>query len=99
MKIKLRKLLSVMLVTTLAIAPAISDACSSLVLRSPDGSYVYGRTIEFGIPLPAKLALYPRNYQYQGTGPDGVAGSGLIGLVKMQLSELMQWIWNSLLTA
>ena len=77
MKIKLRKLLSVMLVTTLAIAPAISDACSSLVLRSPDGSYVYGRTIEFGIPLPAKLALYPRNYQYQGTGPDGVAGSGL----------------------
>ena len=77
MKNKLTKLLSTLLMTVLAIAPAISEACSSFVLRGQDGSYVYARTIEFGVPLPVKLALYPRNHQYKGSGTDGIVGSGL----------------------
>jgi choloylglycine hydrolase len=77
MKSKFTKLLSAMLISTFALAPAMSEACSSFVLRGQNGNYVYGRTIEFGIPLPTKLALYPRNYQYKGAGPDAVIGSGL----------------------
>lgn len=77
MKNKFTKILSAMLMTALTFTHAISTACSSFVLRSQDGGYVYGRTIEFGFPLPAKLALYPRNYEYKGTGPDGISGSGL----------------------
>ncbi|WP_114636453.1 linear amide C-N hydrolase [Polynucleobacter necessarius] len=77
MKIKFTKALSTLLIATFAIAPAISNACTSFVLKNKDGSLVYARTIEFAMELPMKIALYPRNHQFKGTGPDGVAGSGL----------------------
>lgn len=77
MKSKLSRLASGLLLAGLTLAPNLSNACSSFILREPDGSYVYGRTVEFGIALPLKLALYPRNYEFKGTGPDGVPGSGL----------------------
>ena len=77
MKTKLAKIVSVMLIAAFAIAPAISNACTSFTLKNKDGSRVYARTSEFGMELQLKIALYPRNYQFKGTGPDGVAGSGL----------------------
>ncbi|MBU3622009.1 linear amide C-N hydrolase [Polynucleobacter sp. CS-Odin-A6] len=77
MKIKFISFVSVVLASIMVFTPVISHACSSFVLRSQDGNYVYGRTIEFGVALPTKLALYPRNHQYKGAGPDGVIGSGL----------------------
>ena len=76
MKIKLIKAISIMLITTFAIAPAVSYACTSFTLKTKDGSYVYGRTVEFAEYLPMKMALYPRAHQYKGTGTDGVWGSG-----------------------
>ncbi len=77
MKHKGTKLLNAMLIAGLALTPALSDACTSFVLRSKDNSYVYARTMEFGMSLQEKLVLLPRNYQYKGTGPDGVLGSGI----------------------
>ncbi len=77
MKIRLSKVISAMLIASFAIAPAISNACTSFILKNKDGSIVYARTIEFAMDLPMKIALYPRNYQFKGTGPDGIAGSGL----------------------
>lgn len=77
MNIKISKFFISLLIATVAAAPVVSQACSSFVLRNQDGSFVYARTIEFGVSLPTKLALYPRNHQYKGSGPDGVVGSGL----------------------
>lgn len=77
MKMKLFKAISVVLMATFTIAPAVSYACTSFILKNKDGSYVYARTIEYGYVIPMKVALTPRNHQFKGAGPDGVIGSGL----------------------
>lgn len=61
---------------TLAIAPMITNACTSIVLAGTDGGRVYGRSMEFGIPLHSAILKMPRGYAIQGVGIDGVAGSG-----------------------
>lgn len=61
----------------IACVPTLAEACSSFILKNADNSYVYARTFEFGVSLEEQLALMPRNYQFTGTGPDGIAGSGL----------------------
>ena len=38
-----------------------ANACTSLILPTTDGSYVYGRTMEFGIPLKSEMMVSPRN--------------------------------------
>lgn len=60
-----------------ALSPVAGTACTSLTLRNDDGTYIYARTFEFGQPLDERLTLVPRNFEFRGTGPDGVAGSGL----------------------
>jgi len=52
-------------------------ACTSFMLKSADGGFVYGRTMEFGLPLNSTLTVIPRNFAYVGTGPDGKPGTGL----------------------
>ncbi|WP_454918677.1 linear amide C-N hydrolase [Xanthobacter sediminis] len=52
-------------------------ACTSFLLKSADGGFVYGRTLEFGLPLNSALTVIPRNLAYTGTGPDGKPGTGL----------------------
>jgi len=51
--------------------------CTSFLLKSTDGGAVYGRSMEFGMPLNSELMISPRDYQYQGIGVDGKAGTGL----------------------
>lgn len=51
--------------------------CTSFLLKSNDGGAVYGRSMEFGMPLNSKLMISPRGYKYQGIGVDGKAGTGL----------------------
>lgn len=52
-------------------------ACTSFLLKSGDGGFVYGRTLEFGLPLNSQIIVMPRNLAITGTGPDGKAGTGL----------------------
>lgn len=52
-------------------------ACTSFLLKAADGGFVYGRTLEFGLPLNSALTVIPRNLPYAGTGPDGKPGTGL----------------------
>lgn len=54
-----------------------AHACTSLIVPTTEGSYVYGRTMEFGIPLKSEIMVSPRNYEFQGVGNDGKPGSGL----------------------
>lgn len=67
------------LIATSIIFASLGDAaaCTSLVVPTTEGSYVYGRTMEFGIPLKSELMVSPRNFEFSGTGVDGKAGSGL----------------------
>lgn len=63
------------------VAPA-AEACTSFILRSADNGFVYGRTMEFGMPLQSQLAVFPRKLEVKGTGPDGTAGTGLVWTTK-----------------
>ncbi len=72
----IKKLVATAVSTTLTFAPLISTACTSMVLAGADGGRVYGRTMEFGIPLKSAVLKTPRGYAFQGVGIDGVVGSG-----------------------
>lgn len=54
-----------------------AEACTSFLLRSADNGFVYGRTMEFGVPLQSQFIVVPRKLEVQGTGPDGTAGTGM----------------------
>lgn len=49
-------------------------ACTGFQLKAKDGSYINGRTVEFGMPLDLSSVVIPRNYDFKGTLPDGSAG-------------------------
>jgi choloylglycine hydrolase len=51
--------------------------CTSFLLKSNDGGAVYGRSMEFGMPLNSQLMISPRGYKFQGIGVDGKVGTGL----------------------
>ena len=72
-----RRVVIASLATSLAFAPMLSNACTSFLLRGNDGGYVYGRTMEFGLPLKSELTTIPRNYVAKGIGVDGKYGSGM----------------------
>lgn len=72
--------LSVLAACTLPVQQAL--ACTSFLLRSADGGFVYGRTLEFGLPLQSEMIVVPRNFSMTGTGPDGKVGTGLTWTTK-----------------
>lgn len=73
----MRKMVAASVSVTLAFAPLVSEACTSFLLKGNDGGYVYGRTMEFGMPLASQLTTIPRGYALKGIGFDGKYGSGL----------------------
>lgn len=60
--------------TILATSVAPSQACTGLMLTNEDGTFVSGRTVEFGIKIDASAAMVPRGYSFTGQTP---AGDGL----------------------
>jgi choloylglycine hydrolase len=73
----IKKMLAASVSATLAFAPMASNACTSFLLKGSDGGYVYGRTLEFGMPLKSQLMTIPRAYELKGIGVDGKYGTGL----------------------
>jgi choloylglycine hydrolase len=71
-----RQILAASVSATLAFTPLISNACTSFMLKGSDGGSVYGRTMEFGMPLKSELITIPKNYALKGIGVDGQYGSG-----------------------
>lgn len=59
----------------LLVTTAVAQACTGLALTAKDGSYVSGRTAEFGLDLHLNAIFVPRGYAFHGTLPDG--GKGL----------------------
>ena len=72
-----RKFFASVTALSMALTPVFSQACTSFLLKANDGGYVYGRTMEFGIPLKSALIVMPRNLQYEGIGVNGKPGTGL----------------------
>ncbi len=64
-----------------------SQACTSLIVETDDGDYVYGRTMEFGMELKSQPVVAPRGLSYTGTGAkkgqDGLKWTGKYALVGM----------------
>ncbi len=46
-------------------------ACTGLGVKTKDGDYISGRTLEFGIFLPTSAISVPRNYTFVGKTPIG----------------------------
>ena len=59
-----------------ALQPGTSQACTSFTLKGNDNGRVYGRTMEFGMPMQSKAILIQRGTKLVGVGPNGKAGSG-----------------------
>ncbi len=49
-------------------------ACTGLALKAEDGTYVSGRTAEFGRQLDLNILYIPRHIAFHGTLPNGKAG-------------------------
>ncbi|GHE68529.1 hypothetical protein GCM10019059_30360 [Camelimonas fluminis] len=62
-----------------------APACTSSLPKSADGRFVYGRTLEFSLPLDSEMLVTPRNFPHAGIGPDGQAGGGVSG------TEITEW--------
>ncbi|CDR33239.1 linear amide C-N hydrolase [Criblamydia sequanensis] len=54
-----------------AAIPFFSEACTGLMLKANDGSFVHGRTLEFGMKLDTSILFIPRGYEFHGTTPLG----------------------------
>lgn len=72
-----KKMLSAMLAGSLAFSPLSSFACTSFMIKGNDGGYVYGRSMEFGLPLKSDVIMVPRAFKLEGVGLDGKPGTGL----------------------
>ena len=72
-----KQALAASLSAVLAFTPLISNACTSFLLKGNDNGYVYGRTMEFGLPLKSQLTLIPKNTPMLGVGVDSKPGTGL----------------------
>lgn len=49
-------------------------ACTGLQVAAKDNSFINGRTVEFGMPIPMAAIIVPRNYAFKGTLPNGAPG-------------------------
>ena len=72
------KRLSALIAASLLVSASTgANACTSLIVPTSEGSHVYGRTLEFGIPLKSEIMFAPRQFEFKGVGIDGKPGTGL----------------------
>lgn len=63
-----------LLIAVFVAATSTAWSCTGLQLKATDGTFINGRTLEFGMPLDFSILFVPRNYDFKGTLPDGSAG-------------------------
>ncbi|MEG6508049.1 choloylglycine hydrolase family protein [Methyloligella sp. 2.7D] len=64
MRTSLRNLICLTAAGCLAFAPA-ANACTSFLIKTKNGDPVYGRTMEFGMPLNSNIAVVPRGITFE----------------------------------
>lgn len=71
---------------TSALAPSSAGACTTFRIRSQDGAWIVGRSMELGMPLQSQLMVVPRGLAMSSTRPDlkpGTAWTTRYGFVGM----------------
>ncbi|MGE4373818.1 MAG: linear amide C-N hydrolase [Xanthobacter sp.] len=76
MRFSLRLLATGVAGAALLAQPLAASACTSLLVKTKDGDAIYGRTMEFSLPLNSEAMVMPRKTALVATGPDSKAGSG-----------------------
>jgi len=66
----MNKYLSSLLLGVLMLTSSV-DACTGLQVKTEDGVYISGRTLEFGVFLPTSVITVPRGYTFRGQTPMG----------------------------
>lgn len=90
--------ISAALAAQISLTSLPAQACTSFIIKSSDNSYVYGRTLEFGMNLESVPIAVPRNFNYQGTGVNGSPGKawktkyGVMGMNGIHLPILVDGI-------
>lgn len=69
-----RILIHVVVFLIVSVSSSSAFSCTGIQIKTKDGAYVNGRTVEFGIPLNIAALIVPRNYEFKGTLPDGSTG-------------------------
>jgi choloylglycine hydrolase len=84
------------LATAACFAAATSaSACTGIMLKTADGSFVHGRTVEFGIFIESQVVMVPRGYAFTGETPLGpgkqwsakYAAVGVIGFDNLAIMD------------
>ena len=52
--------------TLMLISYPVANACTGIQLQTEDGTFVSGRTLEFGISFDISVIVVPRNYEFVG---------------------------------
>jgi len=65
-----KKYIATIVISIMTIASNL-NACTGLQVKTEDGVYVSGRTLEFGIFLPTSVVYVPKNYKFVGQTPKG----------------------------
>ncbi len=55
-------------------AAGVAFACTGIMLKAQDGTYISGRTLEFGIPIDTIITIIPHHYTFTGSLPNGASG-------------------------
>ena len=58
-------------VTAASLAAQNVLACTGIMLKTVDGSFVHGRTVEFGVTIENSIAVVPRGHVFVGKTPRG----------------------------
>ncbi len=70
---------------SVSIAPMITNACTSFIIKTQDGNPIYGRTMEWGaFDLKSDLVLVPRKLSFTselGQGKQGMSWKNKFGFV------------------
>ena len=65
-----KPVVSLTIAALLLVSPA-ANACTGIRITAKDGTIIYARTLEFGIPLESDIIVIPRGRAYVGTAPKG----------------------------
>src|SRR5476651_702513 len=72
--LKIAQNLSATLILALSFATTSAWCCTGMQVKVKDGSFVNGHTVEFNLNLEVGGVVVPRNYEFEGTLPDGSPG-------------------------
>jgi choloylglycine hydrolase len=62
------------LLTGSSLMPFKGFACTDFMLKGQDNTYVVGRSMEFGVPLPVQIQIFPKGENKQSPAPNNQNG-------------------------